>query len=701
MPWTLDEVDQHQAGLTVHQKRAWVRVANSALRACLARDGTQRACEASAIRQANAIAVRVSPEVHTAIPQTTLQTIVTHTGFAVRYETLDDMVYLVAPAVPLIEGVLNEHYVPRDEIAAFIEAWNGLPIPLDHPTNEYGDHVSANTPDRLEQAVGRFFNAHMDGPRLLGEVWINLAKCERLGGNAAECVRRMEAGESLEISTAFWSESTGEQGTFRGTAYKGVHYHLRPDHIALLPQDTGACSNAMGCGVRAHRTVGDADMHAHVRQAARRPSFEGTEAVPWGEVVKTFAAYRDGYYRHSGTARPATVPMRVEDASVAMRTWIAHRTLLGEATADNDRDLVFFPVVNPETNRLNEGALRAILGGRAAQADIADATRESARVMARRLLNSEFNAQLEVEHMDSQGRFKTAIKTILAYASGGTSEEDAPGCQHPELQTHLTYDDLRMTLCGELARRRGMMWGPDLILDIEDGYVIYKEGERVFRLAYTVDDAGAVTLSEEREEVQRNTRYVPVVAMATSTSVGSAPQVLQEETMKPKIELVATLIAHQQTTWTSPDAAMLETFGDDQLVRLIAEADARPTPLAAVSTPTSMPVLPATDAQHASMPVTLEAMQALLKSELDARDTALEGKLLALGRQASEHGERAQLAAHLATQGFTEQDCAGMSLETLRKVARTVAPATFAGLGFPAFPAQDDDELPGDAVNWS
>ena len=167
-------------------------------------------------------------------------------------------------------------------------------------------------------------------------------------------------------------------------------------------------------------------MRGQVRSTARRPSYEGTETVSWATVTTTFAAYRDGYYRHNGVTRPDEVPSRVQDAPAAMKTWIASKTLLGEASADNDRDLVFFPVVNAGTNKLNEGALRAVLGGRGAAADIPATALESARSQARRLLNSEFDANLEVE-MDKHGRFKTAINTILHFASSGSEgNEDAP-----------------------------------------------------------------------------------------------------------------------------------------------------------------------------------------------------------------------------------------------------------------------------------
>lgn len=55
MPWTTADVERHNAGLSDEKKRQWVQVANSALARCLKEGRGQEVCEASAIRQANAV----------------------------------------------------------------------------------------------------------------------------------------------------------------------------------------------------------------------------------------------------------------------------------------------------------------------------------------------------------------------------------------------------------------------------------------------------------------------------------------------------------------------------------------------------------------------------------------------------------------------------------------------------------------------
>lgn len=253
MSWTIADVNRFKSGLSARQKRTWVRVANSALSACLARGGTQSSCEASAIQQANAVAGRTAPvaasrehvENGESIPMQFAGFSI-NSDIAFRYEVLEDRTYLVASVVPIIEGVLNQYYVPREEIAAFVKTWNDVPLMVDHPRDEYGDPVSAKSPEFIEQSIGRFFGAQMSGPRLIGETWVDMAKCEAIGGDALVCLQAIEKNEVLECSTAFFSDPQMVPGIFNNVEYQGTHKHLRPDHLALLPNDVGACSVADG-----------------------------------------------------------------------------------------------------------------------------------------------------------------------------------------------------------------------------------------------------------------------------------------------------------------------------------------------------------------------------------------------------------------------------------------------------------------------
>lgn len=181
------------------------------------------------------------------------QALVTHmatTEFN-RYATFEGRNYLVAPVVALVEGVVNGELVPGEEIGKYVDAWNGIPLPIDHPRRN-GRPVSANDPARIEQSsLGRFFNARVTngrGKRLRGELWIDIEKANRLGGEALEVLQRLENGEPLEVSTAYFRDLEAQPGSYGDKDYIGIQRNLRPDHLALLPQSVGACSWEDGAG---------------------------------------------------------------------------------------------------------------------------------------------------------------------------------------------------------------------------------------------------------------------------------------------------------------------------------------------------------------------------------------------------------------------------------------------------------------------
>lgn len=165
-----------------------------------------------------------------------------------RRETLDSREYLVAPVVAVREGVLNGELATAEDIGRYVDTWNGIPLPIGHPEQD-GRPVSANSPRILEtQTVGRFWNATFTDNALRGEIWVDVEKATRLGGEALTALQKLENGEPLEVSTAYFNDLEPTAGTFQGITYNGIQRNLRPDHLALLPNTIGACSWENGCG---------------------------------------------------------------------------------------------------------------------------------------------------------------------------------------------------------------------------------------------------------------------------------------------------------------------------------------------------------------------------------------------------------------------------------------------------------------------
>ncbi len=167
----------------------------------------------------------------------------------IRHEAFNSRDHLVVPVVAVIEQVLNGMLLPYDELSAFPSSWEGIPLPINHPTRN-GAPVSANMVDVLQtDVVGRFHNATVDATAraLKGELWIDIETAKaKTDGEAI--INRLEAKEPLEVSTAYFCDLETSSGVFKNQNYWGIQRNVRPDHLALLPNTIGACSWADGCG---------------------------------------------------------------------------------------------------------------------------------------------------------------------------------------------------------------------------------------------------------------------------------------------------------------------------------------------------------------------------------------------------------------------------------------------------------------------
>lgn len=176
----------------------------------------------------------------------------------VRREQHDAREHLVVPVVAVVEGVLNGNLVLASEFARApaIHSWNGVPVPVGHPTDAHGNPVSANDPETVANTViGRLYHVHVDGDRLKGEIWIDIEKAERIG--YGELIQTLEAGEPMEVSTGYFAEVEQKSGVYGHDRYSGIHRNIAPDHLALLPDSEGACNWADGCGApRIHEEDG-------------------------------------------------------------------------------------------------------------------------------------------------------------------------------------------------------------------------------------------------------------------------------------------------------------------------------------------------------------------------------------------------------------------------------------------------------------
>ena len=165
----------------------------------------------------------------------------------IRYEEFEGVKHLVVPVIAAKQMVMNGLFYPAEEFRDWVETWNGVPVPINHP-QQNGLAISARSP-RIQEltSVGSFFNVEFtEDNKLKGEIWLNTEKVKKL--DAEYLIKKFENGEIMEVSTGLYSNLEMLSGVYDGEEYTGIVRHIRPDHLALLPNEVGACSLADGCG---------------------------------------------------------------------------------------------------------------------------------------------------------------------------------------------------------------------------------------------------------------------------------------------------------------------------------------------------------------------------------------------------------------------------------------------------------------------
>lgn len=169
-----------------------------------------------------------------------------------RRATLNGRDYIVAPLSLIVTGVLNGSkgalFYPSDEIGKDPQRWNHTPIVVYHPVVN-GQNVSARDPDVLDKSgIGIVMKSYVKNGKLRAEGWFDVDATRRIHPGI---LANLEAGRPIELSTGlFTTNETAPLGSnYRGASYDYIARDYVPDHLAILPDQIGACSINDGCGV--------------------------------------------------------------------------------------------------------------------------------------------------------------------------------------------------------------------------------------------------------------------------------------------------------------------------------------------------------------------------------------------------------------------------------------------------------------------
>lgn len=276
MPFKISDVERFKKGLTKKQKERWISIANSVLEKCIKDGGTTSTCDGSAIRQANGA---VNNNMKLLLQSSQLK------NYSIRDEIHQGKDYLVMPVIMLVEGIyspangVNTLWLP-EEYGKIPKSWNGIPVTVNHPQEVNGIYVPASDPEIIEkETIGIIYNTILENGKLKAEAWIERKKTQEL---YPELLNTLLSGSPLEISTGSFFELDDNPGEIKGQSYNGTARNFVPNHLALLPNDTGACSWNAGCGIRANK--GGDELKKEIVTAMKTLNKEGFAIIQCNEL---------------------------------------------------------------------------------------------------------------------------------------------------------------------------------------------------------------------------------------------------------------------------------------------------------------------------------------------------------------------------------------------------------------------------------
>lgn len=170
----------------------------------------------------------------------------------VRREKFNGVDYLVANLSLVVPGVLagsmGPLYYPPSEVSRNPYMWNGMPLVVNHPFIQ-GKPVSARSPRVLEKyGIGFVFNTSFKNGKLGAEGWFDINRTNKID---RRIIANLEKNQPIELSTGLFTTNRKAPfgAHFNGTPYTHIAVNHQADHVAILPDDVGACSIREGCGV--------------------------------------------------------------------------------------------------------------------------------------------------------------------------------------------------------------------------------------------------------------------------------------------------------------------------------------------------------------------------------------------------------------------------------------------------------------------
>lgn len=136
------------------------------------------------------------------------------------------------PVVAVIAGELNGETLDIAEIEKSLPAWEGVPVTLGHPAMD--DRVQGLVRNAQDIVVGKLREVRIVSNSMRGLAVFKKRASEKVD----TIIQSIKDGRLYEVSTGYLAKMDGLR-----------QHSITPDHLAILPNEQGACSWLDGCGL--------------------------------------------------------------------------------------------------------------------------------------------------------------------------------------------------------------------------------------------------------------------------------------------------------------------------------------------------------------------------------------------------------------------------------------------------------------------
>lgn len=151
--------------------------------------------------------------------------------------------HVVVPAITA-QGVMNRILYLPEELDAAIPTCNGRAVTVGHPKIN-GEYVASALPE--VDTYGTFLSGFIQDAALAGNLWIDRDFLEQ-HESGQEILDAINNEDPINVSWGFYIDIEPVRGSYNGREFDYIARNIRGEHVAMLPNEIGACSVDDGCG---------------------------------------------------------------------------------------------------------------------------------------------------------------------------------------------------------------------------------------------------------------------------------------------------------------------------------------------------------------------------------------------------------------------------------------------------------------------